>query len=132
MSRMNFKDTSLLLLRLVIVAIFLYHGIPKLMDPGQTSQFFSTLGLPGLTGLLVGLIEVAAGLLLLVGFWYTWANYALALIIAGALVLVHIPSFITSGKIGAGLERDFLILFATLVIAAHGPGHFAWKKRKKS
>ncbi len=123
---MNYKDTTLLLLRLAIVSIFLYHGIPKLLNIEQTSQFFSSLGLPGIAAPVVGIIEVGGALLLLLGLWYKWATYLLVVVIAGAIIMVQIK-----GGIKAGLERDLLILISTLVLAAHGPGHFSLHRKRK-
>src|SRR3989344_3414592 len=117
MEKINYKDTALLLLRLFVVIIFLYHGIPKLLNISGTVGFFSSLGIPGFVGPIVGAVEVIAGILLLLGLWSKWANYALALVIAGAIILVQIPSAIKVGQLTASFERDFLILLATLVLA---------------
>lgn len=130
MQKINYKDTTLLLLRVFIVIIFIYHGLPKLLNPVGTSGFFISLGLPGFTASVVGIIEVCAGVLLLLGLWSKWANYALAIVIAGAIILVQIPSAIKAGQLTATFERDFLILISVLILAAHGPGHFAIHRHK--
>ncbi len=74
---------------------------------------FIGFGLPGALGPVIGVVESVAALLLLVGVLHWWASLGLAIIILGALVTVQIPGGITSG-----LERDLLILVATLDLAA--------------
>jgi putative oxidoreductase len=127
MSQEN-KDWSLMGLRLVIVAIFLYHGIPKALDWAMASNKFAGMGFPGFLGPIVGIAEVIAALLIVVGVWHAWANYLLAVIIAVAIISVQIPNAIKQGKfLTAGLERDLLILAGNFVLAYHGPGKFAKK-----
>ena len=129
MGKINYKDSTLLLLRVAIALIFIYHGSQKLMNASGTMSFFTSLGLPGWAGVIIGIIEVVAGLLVLSGFYYKWANYVLALVMVGALILVQIPGVFKSGAIGAGFERDVLILITTLVLASNGPGHFSIHKK---
>ncbi len=119
------KGLSLLLLRVVIAAIFLYHGIPKLMNISGTMGFFSGLGLPGFVGVLVGIVEVVGAVLLLIGLWSKWAAYALGVVILGAILIVQVK-----GGISAGLERDVLIFAALLTLAHAGSGVCTVDNRK--
>ena len=120
------KGLSLLLLRLVIIFIFLWHGIPKAFQWSMAADKFVAMGFPGFLGPIVGVLEVVAAILILIGFWHAWANYLLAVIIVVALIGVQIPK----GGVHAGLERDLLILVGTLVLAAHGPGMCALKNNE--
>jgi putative oxidoreductase len=122
----------LLLSRVVIGLIFIYHGFPKIISPEGPMQFFSSLGLPGSLAIVVGILEVVAGILLFVGLWYKGASYTLVVIIAGALVLVQIPGVFKAGDITTGFERDLLILIATLLLASHGPGHLSFSRKRKN
>ncbi|MDH3297626.1 MAG: DoxX family protein [Gemmatimonadota bacterium] len=105
------RDTSLLAFRLVIVAIFLWHGVPKVIDPAGTMDSFAGLGLPGWLGPITGWVEVIAASMLAVGFRHRWAAAALLVVIVGALVTVQIP-----GGMSSGLERDALIFAGLLVL----------------
>jgi putative oxidoreductase len=116
----HMRGTTLLLTRLMVVVIFFYHGIPKAFNPGMAMEKFIGMGLSGALGPVIGWLEVIAALFVLVGFLHRWANLSLAVIIIGALVTVQIP-----GGFTAGLERDMLILAATLLLSVHGPGLFA-------
>lgn len=113
-------STTLLLSRLVVAFIFLWHGLPKALSPGLAAQKFVEFGLPGWIGPVTGTVEVAAALLLTIGLFHLAAAVTLAAVIVGALITVQIP-----GGFTAGLERDFLILAATLTLAALGPGRFS-------
>ena len=118
------KDSKGLLLgtevtKLLLVAIFLWHGIPKALDPPFAIDKFVGYGLPGILGPITGWVEVIAAPLLYVRAAQRGAIVVLATIILGALITVQLPNGITSG-----LERDLLILAALGVLAFSGPGAF--------
>ena len=119
----NWKGWSSLLLRLVVVFVFLWHGIPKAFGPSGAMEKFVSMGFPGFLGPIVGWVEVIAAVLILIGLWHKWANLVLAVVIIVAILGVQVKNGVT-----AGLERDLLILAGTLVLAAHGPGLFALQK----
>lgn len=114
------KGYTMFFLRLVIAAIFLYHGLPKLNMWGAESF---VLGLPGFLWGVLGVVEVTAAVFILIGFWHRRAMYTLATVILGALVLVQIGPEVT-----ATLERDLMIFAGTLLLASHGPGQIAIEK----
>ena len=123
------EDWGLLLLRLVMVVVFIYHGLPKAIDWTMATSKFVGMGFPGFLGPIVGIIEVVAAVLIIIGFWHTWANYVLAVVIAVAIIFVQIPGAMDAGKLlTAGLERDLFILVGALVLAWHGPGKFVLVK----
>ncbi len=127
----DWNNWSLFFLRIVVAAIFLYHGWPKATDFTMAMEKFVGMGFPGFLGPVVGIVEVIAAVLILLGIWHAWANYALAVIIVVAIAGVQIPGAISAGKLlPAGLERDLLILAGTLVLALHGPGACTVKKKK--
>lgn len=111
---------TLLLTRLLMAFIFFWHGLPKAVNLSMAMEKFVGFGLPGALGPVTGWAEVICATLLVLGFRHRAANLVLAVIITGAIVTVQAPA-----GFGAGLERDLLILAATLTLAAHGPGLFA-------
>lgn len=121
----KYKNYAMIFLMLVIVFIFLWHGIPKAFDPALASEKFVNMGFPGYFGPIIGWLEVIASVLILIGIWHRGSNLLLAAIIAVALVAVHIPKGVT-----AGLERDLLILAATLLLAFEGTGYHPLSKKK--
>ena len=109
-------DMALLLTRVLIAGSFLWHGVPRALDPASAMEKFAGFDLPPLLGPVTGWAEVLAGPLLL-GLLHRVVTAILLVIIAGALVTVPIPAGVT-----AGLERDLLILAGLLVLFTVGPG----------
>ena len=62
-------DAALLILRVVLGIIMVYHGWPKLTNLGGTIQGFTGMGipLPALSAVLATVAEFGGGLLLLLG-----------------------------------------------------------------
>lgn len=112
-------NAALLASRLVVAAVFLWHGVPKAFDFPAAVDKFVGFGLPGFLGPITGWVEVLAGVALILGVFHRWAALALAVVIVGALVTVQIPR-----GVSPGLERDLLILSSLLLLAAAGPGRF--------
>ena len=120
---------SLLLLRLSLAIIFLFHGIPKATNWAMAAEKFESWGFAAFWGPTVGIIEVIAAALILIGLWATFASLALGIIITVAILAVQIPGAKEiADKAGqfftltAGLERDLLILVGLLVLIAFGTG----------
>ena len=118
----QFLNVSLLLLRLVMVFIFLYHGFPKAIDWPMATAKFIGFGLPGFLGPITGIVEVVASVFILLGLYHRWSNLVLLFIIAGAIAIVQIPGSLSAATVSAGLERDLLILVGTLILVAFDHG----------
>lgn len=112
---------ALWILRLTLVAIFLYHGLPKAIFWSMATEKFIGFGLPGFLGPITGIAEVIASILLLFGRFWKFSNLLLLFIIAGAIVTVQLPNFLEDAKKVAGLERDLLILVGHLTLLAFPP-----------
>jgi len=126
----DWNNWSLFFMRIIVAVIFLYHGWPKATQFSMAMEKFVGMGFPGFLGPIVGIAEVIAAVLIILGIWHAWANYTLAGIIIVAIIGVQIPGAMKAGKLlTAGLERDLLILAGTLVLALHGPGACAMKKK---
>ena len=110
---------------MVIAAIFLIHGLPKLLNIAGTMSFFSSLGFPAFMGPVVGIAEVLAAIALIVGIWHRRATYVLGLILVVAILAVQLPGAFRAGAFTPSLERDILLLSGVITIMAHGAGKFA-------
>lgn len=117
----RFSNSALLGLRILLVLIFLYHGVPKAIFWSAATEKFISFGLPGFLGPITGVAEVVASLLLLFGRFWKITNLILIFIIAGAIATVQIPNFLADSSKVAGLERDLLILFGHLTLLAFTP-----------
>ena len=117
----KFQTYALWALRILLVLIFLYHGLPKAIYWSVAIDKFIGFGLPGFLGPITGIVEVIAAVLLLFGRFWQAANLVLLFIIAGAIATVQIPNFLGDSSKVAGLERDLLILVGHLVLLAFPP-----------
>jgi putative oxidoreductase len=118
-------DLALLILRLALAAVLLYHGVPKLMNFGATVAAFQGMGLPApsLTAAFALLAEVVGGLLILLGVMVDLAGLLVVIDMLGAIVLVHWPNGFDFTK--GGWEHPFSVLAMALTLALAGPGRFA-------
>jgi putative oxidoreductase len=117
-----------LLLRIALGTVFIAHGAQKLFGAfggggiSGTSQFFESLGAtPGtFFAVLAGVIEFFGGLAVLLGALTRAAALALALDMAGAIVLATGAHgfFEQSG----GWEYDFALIAMSLALVAWGAG----------
>jgi putative oxidoreductase len=116
-------DVGLLLLRLAVGAIFIAHGAQKVFvyGFGGVSSSFGQMGIPmpGITGPLVAIVELAGGVLLVIGLLTRLAAIALAVDMLGAMFLVHLAG---GFFLPAGIEFTLALLGACLAIAIMGPG----------
>jgi putative oxidoreductase len=85
------KPLGLLLLRWGIGAIFIFHGYPKLFgDARRAMDFFASVGLPGWTVYVAGVVEFFGGWLLVAGLFTRVAGILLAGEMALAIWRVHL------------------------------------------
>lgn len=125
MPRSPYVNLALLFSRSIVALIFLWHGVPKVVDWPAAMDKFVAFGLPGFLGPLTGIVEVIASAMLLLGVGHRAAASMLMAVIAGAIATVGIPGGITTG-----LERDLLILAATFLLWVAGPGAFGFRPRE--
>jgi putative oxidoreductase len=84
------KPLALLLLRLALGVIFIFHGYPKLFThTREMMQFFVRFGLPEYFVYLSGILELFGGILLIAGLFTRIVGLLLAGEMAVALWRVH-------------------------------------------
>jgi putative oxidoreductase len=84
------KPLALLLLRLALGVIFVFHGYPKLFTHTQeTMQGFTHMGFPSYFAYISGILEFFGGCLLIVGLFTRIAALLLACEMFVALIKVH-------------------------------------------
>lgn len=109
----NCGPWAMTLLRVVIAGIFIQAGITKLqLGP-------AILGMTWF-GYLLGVVELLAGIALLVGYKTFWAGKTVAVIMLGALIIVHRTQFGTPG-----FYYPLMLLVGAAVLAHYGPGKWA-------
>ncbi len=112
-----------LILRVVIGALFMAHGYPKLFKNfSGTAGWFDSIGLrPGkFWALVAGVVEFFGGLALILGVWVQIVGVLLAFQMLVAMVKVKWGKVSLTGE--GGWELDLVYLAAALAIAMMGPG----------
>ena len=92
---MRFLETlrplGLLVLRLSLGLIFIYHGWPKLFtDPRHYAQMFAQMGFASPTSYAIGALELFGGILLIAGFFTRPVALLLAIEMGVAIAKVHL------------------------------------------
>jgi putative oxidoreductase len=86
------KPVALLLLRLGLGLIFIYHGYPKLFTHAHEAlRQFPKMGFPSYFAYIAGVVEFFGGWLLALGLFTRIAALFLAGEMAIAIIRVHLP-----------------------------------------
>src|ERR1700688_1301912 len=120
MTRLNaLQPVGLLLLRLALGIIFIWHGYPKLTHPNAMHGFFVQHGMPGYFVTVAGVLEVFGGGLIILGFMTRIAALLLAMEMAVAIWKVH-----SAGGYMAVHNYEFPLVLAAacFALAAVGAG----------
>lgn len=127
---MNNNDNAALLTRLALGAMFLSHGLLKLLVftlPG-TAAFFESVGFPGWTAYIVVLAEILVGLALIAGFYTRLVALATLPILVGAIV-PHLGNGWLFSSPNGGWEYLLFLIVTAVVVAIQGAGRYAYDKR---
>jgi len=116
----QYNDIGLLILRLAVAAIFIYHAAPKLKNAKGMAQM---VGMPaGMIGIL-GAVEFLSSLGMIFGIYTQLAAVLLGIVMIGAIGMKimkwHVP-FAAMDK--TGWEFDLILLAANIVILLGGGG----------
>jgi len=120
-------DLGKLVLRIVLAALILFHGVSKLIGGVDAiGGMLSKAGLPAAIAYLVYVGEVAAPLLILAGVWTRAAALVLAINMVVAVMLVHAAQIFTTSKTGGwALELQGMYLAAAIAVALFGAGRYS-------
>lgn len=118
-------DVALLVLRLTLAAVLLYHGLPKLMNFGATVGAFQGMHIPAptFTAGFALVVEVLGGILLLLGVAVDIVGILVVIEMIGAIAFVHWANGFDFTK--GGWEHPFTILVMALALALAGPGSYS-------
>jgi len=107
------QPLALLVLRLVLGAIMIGHGYPKVFGGlSHHAQFVSSLGLPGWLAYLSAAAEFLGGILLIIGLLTRSASLAILIDISVAIAKVHWKN----GLMGKG-GYEFTLALAAMAFA---------------
>ena len=115
------KPLALLLLRLGLGVIFIYHGYPKLFThTRETLAAFHHMGFPPALAYVAGVIEFFGGCLLVVGLFTRIAGLLIAGEMAVALIQVH--KLLSEPRAVGNYEFPLALAVGAFALAAVGPG----------
>jgi putative oxidoreductase len=122
-------SVALLLLRIASAMAFLYHGSEILFGafggPGP-QQFAARHQWPVALAVLVGLAQFGGGLAVLTGVLFRFGAACLALVMVGAIFIVHLPHGFSVTEGGAEYALTQLLLAIAFLIT--GPGEYSLGK----
>lgn len=143
----NTATSNLLLLaaRILLSAMFILSGYPKLLDPAGTAAMITGAGLPMATLLayIAGIFELVAGVFVLVGFQTRISALLLAAFAAFTALVFHsgainVPGFPegANGMLtifnGLIMQKNLTIAGGFLALAAAGAGAYSVDARRGS
>ena len=118
---------AILALRVTTGALFLFHGLVKLMvfTPAGTAGYFESIGLPGALGYLTMLVEIAGGVALILGIKARLVSAALVPVLLGAAYFGHGSAGFNWSNPNGGYEYPLMWAIVQAVLAALGDGAYA-------
>ena len=121
------RDVGLLLLRVTVGGLMLFHGVDKVMGGVAGLQgLVAQHGLPGAFAYGVYLGEVVAPVLFLLGIATRSAAFLMAFTMVVAVWLAHPGDLFVVGSHGEyALELQVLYGVGAVVVGLLGPGRFA-------
>jgi len=125
------EDIGKLVLRLTLGILILLHGLAKIGGGvGGIPGMLQGAGLPGALAYGVYVGEVAAPLLVIIGFYARIGALVIAVNMLFAIGLAHSGELFSLGRGGGwAIELQGMFLLTALAAALVGPGRYAVNRR---
>jgi putative oxidoreductase len=124
------KDAVMLVARILLALMFVIAGFSKIGGFEGTAGYIASKGLPlpQLGAAIAIVVELAGGIMLIVGWKARWAALAIALFTAVATVIFHNYWAMTGAD--AGMQRlmfmkNVSVIGGLLAVYAFGPGRLS-------
>ncbi len=130
-SSTTFEDIGKLLIRLAVGGLILFHGFFKMVHGVEwIKDPLSALGLPGVLAYGTYIAEVAAPIVILLGFRVRFAALVVAFDMVMAIVLVLRQNIFAVKQAGGGwgIELEAFFLLASLALFFTGAGKYSVSK----
>lgn len=124
LSSLHNKDLGLLLVRVGLALVFMYHGWMKIKGMDAAIEFFGSIGLAPFFAYLVAWVEFLGGAALLLGVKVREVAVPLVIVMIVAIYKVHL------GQGFSGMEFQIVLLLSTLGLVFSGSGKYALLKDK--
>jgi putative oxidoreductase len=91
---------AIILIRILVGWVFVSEGIQKFLFPALGVGRFAKIGFPhpGIVAPVVGVVEIACGLAVILGLWTRLASIPLLIVISTAIVTTKIPELHRAGE----------------------------------
>ncbi|MGD8483817.1 MAG: DoxX family protein [Thioalkalispiraceae bacterium] len=123
------EKVTQLIARVLLSHIFILAGINKISGYAGTQGYMESVGVPGMLLPLVILLEIGAGIMILIGWQTRLAAYALAGFTAIAALIFH--SNLAEQMQMILFMKNWAIVGGLLLLAVHGAGGFSVDNRGK-
>jgi putative oxidoreductase len=119
--KMNKLGLTTFLLRIVLGISFFVHGLVKFQGGiGNIVGWFDSIGIPGFLAYVVGAVELAGGIALILGLGTRIVSALLTLVMVGAILKAKLAiGFLGTAEM-AGYELDLAFLVIALFLAVNG------------
>ena len=117
---MQYNNVGLLVLRLAVAVIFIYHALPKLKNAKGMAQM---MGVSAVMVFILGAVEFLSAVGLIIGFYTQLSALLLAIVMLGAILMKTMKwgaPFSAMDK--TGWEFDLILLAANIAILLGGGG----------
>ena len=121
--RLHNPDLGILLIRLALGAVFIFHGYQKVVAMDQTISFFAMLGFSAFLAYAAAWTELIGGIFLVGGIFVRYAGIALSIVMAVAVFAVHFKNGFNIGN--GGYEYAFTLLLGSLALIFFGAGAYS-------
>ncbi len=124
-------DLGLLLLRIALGGLMLFHGMHKLIyGVGFIGDMLAAIGLPSFIAYGSLLAELVASLMIICGIWTRLASVVFAGNMVVAILMAHASEMFSLPPMTGGLviELPLLYLLGAAVLCLTGGGRFAVTK----
>ncbi|MEO3998182.1 DoxX family protein [Mesorhizobium sp. CAU 1732] len=123
------NDLTLLVARILLVALFLTSGIPMLFAPSGFAGYMGAIGLPAplLVTWVVIAVKILGSLSVLLGFKTRYGAYALAAFAIGSALLGH-TNWADANEFN-NFFKNFAIAGGFLALSVAGAGALSVDKR---
>jgi putative oxidoreductase len=126
----SYNDLAILIARIFVAILFLIAAYNKLKGLGGSTAYFTKLGVPApsIAAPIVAAFELAAGILLLVGFKTRLVALALAIFVIIAALLAH-TNFADGNQLNHFL-KNLAIAGGCLALFVTGGGAYSMDARR--
>lgn len=125
------NDLGLLLLRLTVGGLMLFHGVHKLIyGVSGIEGMLASIGLPGFIAYFSLAAELLASILIVIGAWTRAAAAVMVGNMAVAILMAHLSVLFTIDPTTGGwaVELPMLYLLGAAVLCLTGGGKYALTK----